>query len=344
MFSPYSARLVPRFHRSATRFLGFTIVVLGIGTPAVQAMPLPNRWDDLRAQDLRVATVSYRLSIANRVFCRSTLVPQPGFVLQGIEQFEPADRAAAARGYRLGSHKGVLAVVPGSPADRAGLSADDQLVSVNGQPLEDGPATASPTRAFVEQAQAVIVAAMREGAVTLGVSRASGRANISFKAESGCPSAVELVPGEDVNAWADGSRVVVSSAILAHCRTDDDLALVIAHEMAHNLLHHPARLAAAHGSTIGRLGLTGSGSAEIRETEEEADDLAVRLAKAAAYDLRGAEAFMSDLLRGEGAARAASTHPATARRLTLLRAAIGSIDIISDAPRSARDTIWSGHI
>jgi membrane-associated protease RseP (regulator of RpoE activity) len=342
MFSPYPARLVSRFHRSAARFLGFTIVVLGIGTPAVQAMPLPNRWDELRAQDLRVATVSYRLSIANRVLCRSELVPQPGFVLQGIEQFASADRAAAARNYGLGSHKGVLAVVPGSPADRAGLSADDQLVSVNGQPLEDGPATASPTRAFVEQAQAVIVAAMREGAVTLGVSRASGRANISFKAESGCPSAVELVPGEDVNAWADGSRVVVSSAILAHCRTDDDLALVIAHEMAHNLLHHPARLAAAHGSTSGRLGLIGSGSAEMRETEEEADDLAVKLAKAAAYDLRGAESFMGDLLRGDGAARAASTHPATARRLTLLRAAIGGL--ISGAPRAARDTISSGHI
>ncbi len=313
-----------------------------MGTPAVQAMPVPNRWNELRAQDLRVATVSYRLSIANRAFCRSALVPQPGFVLQGIEQFAQADRAAAARNYGLGSHKAVLAVVPGSPADRAGLAADDQLVSVNGQLLEDGPAAASPTRAFVEQAQAKIVEAMRRGAITLGVSRARGRADISFKAEVGCASAVELVPGKDVNAWADGSRVVVSSAILARCRTDDDLALVIAHEMAHNLLHHPARLVAAHGSTSGRLGLIGSGSAEMRETEEEADDLAVKLAKAAAYDLRGTEAFMSDLLRGDGAARAASTHPATARRLALLRAAIGSL--ISDAPRGARDTISSGHI
>lgn len=323
------------------------MVVLCLGTPALaapQAAPVRNRWDALRAQDLRVAAVTYRLSIANRAFCRSALVPQPGFVLQGIEQFAPADRAAAAQNYRLGAHKGVLAVVPGSPADRAGLSAGDQLISVNGQALEDGLAPVSPTRAYVEQAQATIVAAMRRGAVTLGVSGAGGRADIVFEAETGCPSAVELVPGQEVNAWADGSRVVVSSAILARCRTDDDLAIVIAHEMAHNLLHHPARLAAAHGSTIGRLGLTGSGSAEMRETEEEADDLAVRLAKAAAYDLRGAEAFMSDLLRGEGAARAASTHPATARRLTLLRAAIGSIDIISDAPRGARDTIWSGHI
>jgi predicted Zn-dependent protease len=59
------------------------------------------------------------------------------------------------------------------------------------------------------------------------------------------------------------------------------------------------------------------------ETEEDADRFAVQLAGAAGYDLGGAVAFVRRLLDGSGAnRRAAATHPASHRRLSLLSAAI----------------------
>lgn len=56
------------------------------GAAAAAGGALPDRWENLRAQDLRVAQVGYRLSVANISLCRDTLAPQAGFVLHGIEQ------------------------------------------------------------------------------------------------------------------------------------------------------------------------------------------------------------------------------------------------------------------
>ncbi|MEA3003266.1 MAG: hypothetical protein QOH81_2054 [Sphingomonadales bacterium] len=274
---------------------------------------------------MRVAGVAYQLSLANRRLCRGALAPQLGFVLHGIEQYGAADRPEAARRFGLASYVGVMAVVAGSPAQRSGLAADDQLVSVNGRALSAATASAAPTRAQVERAQHILAEEMGTGAVRLRVSGANGLRDVRFTAEAGCASSVELATGEEVNAWADGQRVVVSDGMVEQCGTDGDLALVIAHELAHNLLHHSRRLAA--GGSVRRLRLTGSGSVEMRETEEEADRLGVRLARAAAYDLSDAVSFLDALLQADGAGRAATTHPAPARRLALLRAAIAAAGV-----------------
>ena len=115
------------------------------------------------------------------------------------------------------------------------------------------------------------------------------------------------MPSNDLNAWADGRYVVVTTRMMAFAADDAELAFVVAHEMAHNLLHH-------------RKGATAKGVAKTRDNEEAADRFAVRLAMAAAYDLADAESFLDGLL--DRAHSVAATHPAPGRRLALLRAAI----------------------
>lgn len=293
--------------------------------PLSAAAAPPGRWEKLRAQDLRVAGVAYRLSLANRRLCPRALASQPGFVLHSIEQYDAADRQEAAHSFGLGSNVGVMAVVAGSPAQRSGLAADDQLVSVNGRVLSGArvATNAGPTRARVEFAQRILADAMAKGEVILLVSRAGGLHEVRFTADTGCASVVELVTAAEVNAWADGQRVLVSDSLVAHCASDGDLALVIGHELAHNFLHHSQRLAVGARASRG-LRLTGTGSAEMREAEEAADRLGVRLASAAAYDLSDSLSFVTALLDADGAGRAAGTHPAPARRLALLRAEIAA--------------------
>ena len=303
--------------RDACRIVLSIALAAGAAVPSSAASDRLGRFEQLRAQDLRVATVAYRLSIANAGRCHENLTPQLGFVLHSIEQYGPADREDAARSFGLGTHVGVMAVVGGSPAQAAGLAAGDELVSVNGRDLDITGAGAAPTRASVDRAQRLVVEEMRRGEVTLRVAGAGGDRELRFGAAVGCPSNVELVPGEAVNAWADGSRVIVSEGLLRLCDTDADLALVIGHEMAHNLLGHRHL---SSGATSGLLSATAAGSAETREGEEAADGLGVRLAVTAAYDLAGAETFLSGLL--DRTPRAAPTHPDRLRRLTLLRSAI----------------------
>lgn len=292
------------------------LLALGWSAPASAA---PNRFEQLRAGDLRVAIVAYRLSIANRQLCDRILAPQFGFVLHGVEQYAPSDRDEAARSFGLGRQIGVMAVVPGSPAGSAGLTAGDHLLSVNGRELGGEAPVGSRARARVERAQQVLEQEMRRGPVTLRVSARGSVRDLRFAAESGCPSNVELIPGDAMNAWADGVRVIVSDGLLARCATDDLLALVIGHEMAHNLLRHRQRRAAVGTSTNSLLPGSDGASRERRETEEEADRLAVSLAMAAAYDLAGVEPLLRELLER---APLAATHPGPDQRLALLRAAI----------------------
>jgi len=279
---------------------------------------------ELRAQDVRVASVAYRLTVANRALCGNAVVPQLGFTLHNIEQYEVADRARIAAGFAPGTHAGVMAVVPLSPAAMAGLTADDELISVNGRTLSPAASDPNdrPTRASVERSEGIILEEMKTGGVTLRVSGAGRLRDVRFVPELGCTSNVELVPGGEVNAWADGERVMISAGLLAQCITDADLALVVAHELAHNILRHSEKLAAAGSSERKALGLLGSGSAMMRETEEEADQLAIKLATAAAYDMGRADAFMSRLLVDRNEAPMAGTHPTADRRLKLLRAEI----------------------
>jgi len=217
-----------------------------------------------------------------------------------------------------------MAIVPLSPADKAGLRANDQLMSVNARVLSrikvdfDLP----PTRAFIERSQKIILEEMNTGAVTLRVSRAGEIRSIRFAPELGCFSNVELVPGRDVNAWADGERVVVSAGIVAECTTDDELALVVAHELAHNLLDHGPKLASGKRSGGRDMKFVGTGSAAMRKSEEEADRLAIGMLTAAGYDVTHAEALMGRLLDERTAVPVAGTHPAAERRLALLRAEV----------------------
>lgn len=283
-------------------------VVIGIAaaTPCSAAPAQVDRFALLRGQDLRVASVAYKLAVTNKRLCRAKLSAQPGFILHSIQQYQSSDRADAARSFGLGAHVGVMAVVAGSPAAAAGLAANDQLLSVNGRSLSvrsiasDG----SASRVLVDHAQQILAEEMGRGAVTLRVARGSTSVDLELSAELGCPSNVELALGDEVNAWADGERVVVSAGILGRCASDDDLALVIGHELAHNYLHHRGERAGA----------------AMREGEEDADRLAVSMVIAAAYDVSKADSFLEGLLDTSGAT--AATHPAPARRLKLLRAAI----------------------
>lgn len=243
--------------------------------------------------------------------------------MHSLAQYALADRPGAAASFGLAHGIAVEVVVPGSAADRAGLTADDQLVSVNGIMLT-APTDAAPSRDAIDGAETILVVELSKGTVALRVSRAGGTREVRLDAVSGCPSRVELVLANDVNAWADGERVMITSATLARCRTDDELALVIAHEMAHNILQHRRRLGATAAGQ-GLLPVTSAGSAAMRDTEEEADRFAIGMMGAAGYELRQAAPFMARLLEANGpSTRRGATHPNSLRRLALLKAEIAA--------------------
>lgn len=304
------------FRAIAPAVLLMLLALITISPAAADPGAPGDRFERLRAQDLRVATIAYRLGLANAHRCRAPLVPQPGLILHALEQYEPSDRKAVDARFALGEQVGVMAVVPDGPAQRAGIAAGDKLLAINGRALP--PRADAPSRITrAAQVQALLAEELRRGPVKLRVTGPGGDREVLLHNEAGCPSPVELIADGGINGWADGERILIGDGLVQACASDDELAFVIAHEMAHNLLRHRERLAAR--APLGLLQTAKETSTGMRGAEEEADSMAVALAMTAGYDLTDVELFLGDLLSQRASA---DTHPEAGRRLSSLRAAV----------------------
>ena len=198
------------------------------------------------------------------------------------------------RAFGFAERPEIAAVVPGSPADRAGLVAGDAIMAVDGVavPVADVPRPdrRRPSYASTAALRARLDAAFAKGGATLTILRGGAERIVPIMPVPGCASPVELQPGTKRNAWSDGHAVALTSAIVAAAATDDELAALVGHELAHNFLHHRDRLDAA-GVGRGLASRVGAKAAQVRATEDEADALGLYLAARAGYDPAAAAAF-----------------------------------------------------
>lgn len=246
----------------------------------------------LRTLDGKVATIGHRLAIAARELC-GTEQPLPGLVVHDLGQYAPALRGEAARQFGLDRGPAVLALAEGGPAARAGLRLDDVLLAADGASLSAG--APDPERASFAGTDRVLEAlegAFGDGRALLDILRAGAPSRVEVIADHGCATRFQLMPSPRLNARADGRYVQVTSAIGDYAKDDDELAWVLAHEFAHNVLGHRSRLAEA-GVPGGFRRQLGRNARLVRGTELEADRLSVYLMARAGYDPEAALRFWS---------------------------------------------------
>lgn len=162
-----------------------------------------------------------------------------------------------------------------------------------------------------------------------------------------------VLTSKDINAWAmPGGKMAVYTGLIERLNaTDDELAAVMGHEIAHALREHAReRIARQMGtqaaSTIGSIAiqiLTGVqldpqiagtvGQAVFvlpnsRENEQEADTIGVELMARAGYDPRAALSLwqkMGQATGGGGPPEFLSTHPSGASRLRDLQGYVDKV-------------------
>jgi predicted Zn-dependent protease len=150
---------------------------------------------------------------------------------------------------------------------------------------------------------------------------------------------VNVITSPEVNAWCmPGGKIAVYTGIIEKLQiTDDELAAVMGHEIAHALREHgreraSQQLARSAGASLvgavaeiflpgtgqigaGLAGVVGQVTYELpysRIHETEADRMGVELAARAGYDPRAAVTLwekMAKLSSGRGAPKLLSTHP-----------------------------------
>lgn len=282
-----------------------------VSPPVLDAASL----EALRAIDLRLATIAHRLVTANAPLCRDQ-APATGMVLHAINQYDPETQPTARQVFGFTAPISVEAVVPGSPAGAAGVAPNDGVLSIGERPLT---AAAAPPSS-VDRDSALTLLEATATPIRVVTTRGGRTQAVAINAPLGCRSRFEVLLGPEMTAQADGKVVQIGVRFFERYR-DDEVAVIVAHELAHNILRHRVRLEAA-GVKGGLLGELGRNASLGQAAELEADTLGVTLLYNAGYDPASAARFWRE--RGgdiDGGLFRSRTHPATKRRVAAIEAA-----------------------
>ena len=306
------------------RLFAFALALGALVSAPARADPLVDSLVAMRALDERVANIGHRLARSNLDLChdRQWL---PGFAVHDLSQYGGDYREAAIRAFGLGEGPAVLALVAGGPAERDGLRRDDILLQLDGEPLPRS-ATDRSGGSFdlAERIIEAVEAAFADGEAAVEVRRGGETLNLAIRGVRGCATRFQLVPSRRLNALADGRYVQVTTAISEYVADDEELAAVLAHEFAHNVLRHRARLDAQEVAR-GFFGNFGRNARLIRTTETEADQLSVYLLERAGFDPEAPVRFWSRFGRRGLNFLGSPTHPNWRRRIEMFQAEIAAI-------------------
>lgn len=284
----------------------------------------------LRDQDAVLAAVVLRLSTANAALCDRQM-PGTGVVLHALNQYSPALLPSVKAMFGFAAPLSIEAVVPGSPSESAGLRANDGVLAIDGiaPPPDDGDGKPdTKVRDAVENRMVGLPAAAPQ---IWWVLRGTRELELRIAPQPACRVRFELVPGSSLTARNDGLLIKLSARYLERY-SPDELAVIIAHELAHGVLAHRQRLVAA-GVSKGLLAEFGRNGRLNRAVEREADRLSVHLLRNAGYDPERAPRFW-DRYGGElgGGLLRSRVYDSPADRAKLMRAEISTIPAGAPVP------------
>ena len=232
----------------------------------------------LRSMDMRLAGVATHLLEANAPLC-DAIMPSTGLVLHALAQYPARFRSDARAVFLFPTPLAVEGVISGSAAATAGVAVNDGIVAINGKAIANHEQTGSALR---DEAMLTMGSLSATSAISIDLVRAGRVMQVTLRPRPACRSRFEVLPQAALKAQSDGEIIQVSTAVLE--RFDDSgLAVIVAHELAHSMLHHRKRLAAA-GVRTGILAEFGANRRLLRRAEDEADRLSVHLLRNAGHD------------------------------------------------------------
>ncbi len=245
---------------------------------------------EYQALNQRLARVAAPLRLANSVLCPVTQ-RDPGFTVHRLEDYPRPVRpmAEALLGVKPGGIY-VRSVRPGTSAEKARIEPGDQILAVNENPISSDKLMQTYNRAVLrngfESVLSKVTVRTTQGQEFLARIRPNTACNIPAK----------VIFSEEINGHTDGQDVLITSALMLAVPDDTNLALVIAHEMAHVIAGH-----------VGQL--------PTQDMELQADRMALVLMARAGYDIDAAVAYWEQADHPhEGGANSESSHPSTRAR------------------------------
>jgi hypothetical protein len=298
--------------------------------------------DDYLTNYTKLQTVSSRIITSGADMCGEKVAAYYGFDYWNNDSFNSAMKAPAQVKFNMNEHYKILHVAPTSPAEKSELKQGDNLVSIDNWVVPAG----KDANKLIKEKLALL--GKNYAPVNMVVSRDGAEVKTSITPVKACDFGVYLAPDDVKNAYADGKNIVVYKGMMDFFKTDEEIALVLSHELAHNSMKHidakqknaivggifglllDIAAAGAGVNTNGEFAKAGAGIAGNTYSvafEQEADYVGLYLMKKADYDIQHAADFWRRMaVSNSQAITIKSSHPTTPERFVAIEATVKEIN------------------
>ncbi len=219
----------------------------------------------------RLYRVGYPLLYRGVSLCGEKTAPALGLFVWSRHEFKTEWHEVLQSSYQLSDLVQVAYVVPDSPAAVAGVRVGDIPVAMGGWSVPVGKESVAAFEKKQEELE-------KPGTpIELLLRRGEQDITIHVTPTPACDFELALARDESRNAYADGKRIVVHSGMMDFFKSDEEAALVIAHELAHNAGKHVAakKQNALAGGLLGLLVDIAAAAAGVN-TQGQFSDLGAR--------------------------------------------------------------------
>ena len=288
-------------------------------------------------------SIAYKINLTNADICNKvdylsgiTYANENAIGLKVVKYF-PSN-------LNLGSKVSIIDIVKDSPAEKAGLLVGDQILKFGDYELPEG-------KKAIEKISKHFKKLENKKIEKIKINRYGDIKTFEFSKNKICSYPIILTQDNIVNAYADGKRTIMTQGMMDYVKDDNELALIISHELAHNDRGH---LEAKKKNTLvmGSIGMildlmtiyysggTAGGDAQNTELwskigaeaysvefEKDADYGGVYYAYRAGFDVSNAHTLWERIGADNPKQIAiSSTHPATAERYLQIKKTVAEVN------------------
>jgi len=200
---------------------------------------------ELEQKRERLLRVGYRVRTGGAALCGDKTAPALGALLARRRDVLFGKQKEAEEIFGVVDEVKVLALVPDSPAARAGVQVGDLVLAVNGSDVGKTQDVYAELRSARTQPP------------KLGLSRGGQRSDVELPLVAACPQEFRLIMRGSFDPTADenGDDILVPEGLLRFARDDDELGIVLAHQIAHHQLGTARLVSSADEPAADKLGL-----------------------------------------------------------------------------------------
>lgn len=262
--------------------------------------------EEVHRQNSRLQRLSFPLLQTATNLCGNRVKPKLGIQLHTKDDY-PIKRLEAVSN-TFGPLTGIRIkdVTAGGPAQDK-LLAGDRLVQIKGETVADSSHGA---------AKQLRKAMGNDLTVVIQIDRDGDEITVTLEAVKLCDYPVILSRRDAINAFADGESIIINEGLMRFATADEELALIIAHELAHNVIDHRAdkirdgligglfdiAISLAGNVISPGIGVGLGANLLSQKYEVEADVLAIQLMHQLGYPIESLPAFWRKM---------ASVHPSS---------------------------------